>query len=864
MRHGRLSGLLVCIGCLFASATTLRAQQTPRAPTDGLQLPDRSVTTQSDAASVEVNPAGLGFIESAEARYTLEFDTALAEDAEANFADQHALFAGAGNDWIGGGFGIQLLDRPVIAEQRTNFQKYSLSGALRPTKNWSIGFGTHWFGTGADRRLNDLSSVDVGTQWRPSHLLGFGLALRDVNHPFLQISRGLPVRIQGGAALRLFGGRLVVDQQLNWIPDDDDTRLAYQPRLDVTPFSGFRLFGRANFPLDSDFSYRTNTATRIFGGVEVSLGRVGLASAANFRSSGPDNQEGYAGQTQSIWMTPRPRASLVRPAGRWVEIELDGNLAERAFDSPFGSSRESFLELQMYLRELADDPSVDGVVLKIGRNDLGYGQLWELRQQIAHLHDSGKKTAAFLTDPSFSSTYLASAASRLYLTPAAPYSPEGIRSTTLHYAQALSNVGIEAEFIRIGEYKSAPESYIRREPSEPALEQREAIVDGLYDEVVSSLAEDRQLQRQAVERAVDNVPVLPSDAVEDEFADDVAYPDEVYTKIRESFGASQFLTDRYDPNPAPTQGWDGGPEVAVVYVDGNIVRGESNESPLFGEVLSGSETITEVLGQVGRDPSIRAVVLRVDSPGGSAVASDMIYREIRRIAQVKPVVASMGNVAASGGYYVASGADTIFATPNTMTGSIGIFTGKFSIGRLADVLGINQSEIERGERAAQFDLFEPWSEEQRKSARQSIQYLYRLFLEQVSKTRPLTSEEVDEVARGRVWLGEQARDEKLVDQTGGLVDAIRYAENAAGIPPGSAKYRSYPQFGALLNVPLAQAGVLGKLAEWLGIETSSGQLDPQSALDRIADRLHRAVLLPLLYDQREPLMLPPEPLIVGP
>lgn len=859
MRHGRLSGLLLFIGCLIAS-TSLRAQ-TVRAPTDGLQLPDRSVTTQSNASSVEVNPAGLGFIESAEVRYSFELDTRTDDDP---FADRHGFFAGAGNDWIGGGFSVQMLDRPVLGDSRVAFQKYSLAGAIRPLDNWSIGAGFHSFGSGANRRLNELSSVDLGVQWRPSRRLGFGLALRDTNHPFLRLDRGLPVRLQGGAALRLFNGQLVFDNQVNWAPGDEADLLAYQPRIDITPFSGFRLFGRADIPLNDNLVIRQDIPTRVFGGLEFSLGRIGLASASSFRTVG-GNEDGYAGQSQSIWLTPRPRPAVVEPSNRWVKITLKTDIAERAFDSPLAGSKRSFLDLQMYLRELANDSSVEGVLLKIEPNNLGYGQIWELRRQIAHLQESGKQTVAFLTAPSFSGTYLASAAAQVYLLPSTPLSPEGIRSTKLNYARALSNIGVEAEFLRIGEYKSAPEAYVRREPSEPALEQTKAYVDGLYNEVVGSIAENRDMERDKVDKAVDNIPILPDQAANEGYVDKILYADEVQPTLRRQYGAGTVLSDRYDPNPAPTQGWDGVPEVAVVYVDGNIVRGKSNDTPIFGGVLSGSETITDVLAELGRDPSVRAIVVRVDSPGGSAVASDQIYRQMRRVSQVKPVITSMGDVAASGGYYIAAGGDTIFATPNTLTGSIGIFTGKFSIGQIADVLGINQTEIERGDRAGQFEMFDKWTEEQRKRASKSIHYMYRLFLEQVSNTRPLDSEQVDEVARGRVWLGSAAKEEHLVDEMGGLVDAIRHAEEVAGIPRGAAKYRSYPTVGSLIDVPFAQMGTIGKIAQFLGLTGETGGsrgLQPRSALQRILDRVKRAALLPLIYDQGEPLMLPPQPLVV--
>ncbi len=253
---------------------------------------------------------------------------------------------------------------------------------------------------------------------------------------------------------------------------------------------------------------------------------------------------------------------------------------------------------------------------------------------------------------------------------------------------------------------------------------------------------------------------------------------------------------------------------------------------------------------------VRAVVVRIDSPGGSAVGSDLIYREMRRLAEKKPVVASMGNIAASGGYYVAAGADEIFATPNTLTGSIGIFAGKFSVSKLADLIGINSTQIERGDRSGLFNLFHPWTEDEKDAVSRSITYLYSLFIQQVARTRPLSAEEVDAVGRGRIWDGVAAENIKLVDQLGGLMDAIRRAEELAGVMPGEVTYELYPK-----NLGLFDAGstsVSTKLARsLLGRENKPVEFAGDSVLAAIVRRIGKGVMLPALYEDGEPLMLLP-------
>lgn len=833
------------------------AAQLHRAPTEGIPVPDRSVTTQSDAVSIEANPAGLGFLESTEMRYGFDID---ADPSGDGINHQHALFAGAGASWIGGGFGIQWLDRPSAAFSTAPYQKYTAAGALRPFDGWSLGLGLNFFGSGHDRRLNRLTSLDLGTQLRPTRFLGFGIALRDANRPFVQPTRALPLRIESGAAVRLFDGAIVLDGQFEWMPREN--ALLAAPRVALEPFDGVRAFSRAALPLDSNFRDRRGAATRLTAGLAFSLGHVGLESASSFHTSGASGTDPYAGQAQHLWYSPRPRPSPVRPAGRWVQVDLEGGIAERASDTPFRADKESFLELLLDLRGMASDPSVEGVLFKIGNSGLGYGQAWELRQQIEHLRDSETTTASYLTNPSFLETYVASAADRVYLLPTEPYEPEGIRVTRQFYAEALSKAGVQAEFVRVGDYKSAPEAYTRQSPSEPALEQTETFVDTIYGDLVGEIADDRDLEKNEVSEAIDQIPLYPTEAVERDFADTVVYPDELRPHLREEYGTTRLIESGYDPSPSPTHGWEGRPEIAVVYVDGSIVRGESTETPLLGRNLTGSETIASTLEELGRDSNVEAIVVRVDSPGGSAVASDLIYRAIRRVAQYKPVIASMGDIAASGGYYAAAGADEIFATPHTLTGSIGIFAGKFSVHRLASWLGIRQTAIERGRRIGRYDLFTPWSDEERESVVESMNYLYHLFVEQAAATRPLSPEELDERARGRVWSGIDAEEQRLVDRLGGLVDAIRAAEKRADLPPGSAKYRSYPTPSPLFDVPFGVGGVASHLSEQLQKSEQNDRTRADTVFQSLLARIERAIRLPLIYDQQEPLMLPYPAIVV--
>jgi len=859
-RHDRwaIFGVAALAVVLAAHPQPADAQDS-RSPTDGVAVPDRSVASTNDATSLEVNPAGLGFIESAELRYGFDFQF---PGERTGLRGEHAAYAAAGTEWFGGGISLQWLDRSTPRTLVSPYQKFTLGSAIRPFDGFSAGVNLNMFGSLDRRKINQLTSLDLGVQWRPSPYLGFGLAAKDTNRPFFDSARGLPVRFQPGGVLRLFQGGLVVGSELAWTPARGT--LAATPRVSLEPLPGLRLFGRATVPSNRRARSREGSGWRVTAGMDLSLGRVGLEAATSVRTR--ESSGGFDSHAQHVWFSPTPRRSIVPTVGQWVEFDLSGQIAERGAGSLFRSPSQQFLRILTDLRAIGDDPRVDGVLLRVGNTNLGYGQAWELRRRLDDLRETGTASIAFLEQPGFLEVYLASGADRVFMLPNELYEPEGVRVTTNNYGEALASVGVEAEFVRIGRYKSAPEAFVREEPSEPALEQLDAFVDDLHGEVVGGIADGRGLERDEVQNAIDSIPLYPRESLRGGFVDDIFYDDELRPHLRREYGALEFVEGGYDRTPGPDQGWNGGsPEVAVVHIDGSIIRGESPETPLFGGAVTGSTTIVDTLERLGNDSTVRAVVIRIDSPGGSAVASDLIYRAIRRVAQVKPVIASMGDVAASGGYYVAAGADTIFATPNTLTGSVGIFAGKFNVEKLANWVGVNHTVIDRGKRSGQFDPYSSWSDEQRKSVAESIEYLYELFLDQAAQTRPLDVEELDERARGRVWSGTAARDEGLVDHVGGLLEAIRHAEKEAGLYPGSAKYRSYPLPTSFLDVPGISAEVLRSLREALTPSSSDDEERLRdTALQTLLERLQRSARLPLLYDQGEPLMLPPTAITIGP
>ncbi len=811
-------------------------------PSDGISLPDPSLSTQSDSASLEVNPAGLGFIEGFEGAYGFSLPTS---DYRGVMPSGHSLMLGAGGRSGGVGLGVQWMDNPELGPQRSTYQKYTFGGALASSRFFALGGNVNYFSSRRDERLNDLRTFDVGLQWRPSRFFGMGVMVRDVVPAFLDPDQALPMRVGTGFALRFFDGRLVLDTDFYSVQGSE--ALQYRPRIAAEPLAGLRLFGHAMVELPMPF--RTSTIDPAFdgfsAGLEISTGGSGAQAAL-----------GEMGGSYRIWAGTRQKRSLFTIGERWVRLSLDETLTEQASVRLFGAPTRPFLSLINDINAISEDPAVSGVILDIGSFSLGYGQLWELHQAMDRLHESGKSSLALMHSSNTTTVYAASAAQEIWMVPTSPYAPTGLQVEFTSFAGLLDRMGIEAEFLRIGDYKSAPESLVMPGPSDPALEQTNEYLDALYDELTTRIGQGRDISDQEIRTIIDRTPLLPAQALDRGLVDALVYNDELEERLQERTGRLLGLDRGYQRVEIADKRWGGQPEIAIVYIDGTIVDGESGSTPLGSGGITGAETINRTLRRLRRDRSVKAVVVRVNSGGGSAVGSDLMFRELRHLATVKPVVASMGNVAASGGYYVAAGADEIFATPTTLTGSIGIFAGKVNIESLANRFGVNSQLETRGERAGGFSIWRPWSDSEKEGIAQAIDYFYQLFLQQVARTRPLTADEIDSVARGRVWTGAAAQNAQLVDQIGGLSDALQRAEELSGLQPGQAIYVDRTGAGGTTLSP-GIAARFSTLLPRMGLETGEDLAIPDGEIPAALRELESSLLWPLYFNAGEVVFMPP-------
>ncbi len=597
-------------------------------------------------------------------------------------------------------------------------------------------------------------TLDLGLAWRPTGGLGFAGVLHNVathNPDFSPIA-------SAGLVVRPWAGR--TELGLDAVSDLATDQLWLRPTLHLWPTPGFHLFadlrqevGLALSPTVgfgaafTAFSLETGAATQVLNTTPNAVAFVALQDSDD---------------------------SLIRPK-ETADIDLSS--------TPPYESRRSLLvrdtgltwsETLSAVKRAAQDRSVKSLILRLDGAALSWARGKELRDGVLEVTAAGKPVTAWLgPNVGTGSYWIATAASKIAIDPAGQLDLTGGAIDLLHLRGLLDRIGVEAQMVRRSEYKSAPEQMSLNEPSAEALEQMEVLLDDVFDGIVADIANRRGRNADEVKAWIDEGPWPAKKAVEAGLIDELMWPDQLHDGETDLVAA---LASR----PGHS-GWTPDRAIAVVVIEGAIVDGDSRSGNFLGPRTSGADTVVRQLEEARTTDRIKAVVIRVDSPGGSASASDAIWRAVQRVKREKPVVVSMGGLAASGGYYVACGADEIFAEPQTITGSIGVFTTKISAGALFDKLGVTSTVIQRGRNADLNSTSHPWNADQREEMQSLVDSIYELFKERVAEGRRLEADVVEAAARGRVWSGTRAQQAGLVDKLGGLPDAVMAARARAGI-----------------------------------------------------------------------------------
>src|SRR2546423_4443578 len=475
-----------------------------------------------------------------------------------------------------------------------------------------------------------------------------------------------------------------------------------------------------------------------------------------------------------------------------LALKISGPLPDYVPEDPFrrlfGAQPQSLGSLLAQFRKAKVDKRISAVMLDIDMSEAGWAKSEEIRGTIEDFRTSGKPVYAYMETGLNKDYYIATACDKIFVPPPGELFTIGLAADVIFFRGSLDKLGVYPDVYQIGKYKSAGDMFTQKQMTDAHREYINSLLDDLYGRLVDGIAQGRRKSPDDVRKLIDNAPYSAAQAKDAGLIDGTLYRDEVDKELKKRLGYKDnddlhiARASDYKQISQESLGLNKGDRVAVVYAAGDIVSGSSSFGS-SGEETIGSDSLVKTLKEVADDKTIKAVVLRIDSPGGSGLASDIIWRGVESVKEKKPVVVSMSDVAASGGYYIACNANKIVAEPSTITGSIGVLAGKPVVKGLYDWFGITNEYVMRGQNAGMFRETEKFSDSERKKFEDLVKgTYYDEFLPKVAKGRGKSTDEIDKIGQGRVWTGQQGKERGLVGEDGGLDKAIEIAKQLANIP----------------------------------------------------------------------------------
>ncbi len=741
----------------------------------------RSAASEDGVEALRLNPANLGWLPSWELRYVgVNCDGT----DKINCGD---VLEAATPLWFGFSTAARVdyvMTPGTATPENALYQNTSytwLTWGLAWKYGDALSFGASIQGAFSGSALySGLFGISVGASLRPDPHVGLSLVVQDLNRmKSAPLPNGQPLldrSYTAAAAFRPTGKRNIeIALDVRYLEGAAAVTSPQAP----TPGNGDLWLPRASVAVDIpnvgrargdvEISHIENDSLRSFTasvGLELALGHFTAGGGAMFGSGLGGHDFGEFG---TISYSGVKQPGLPAPL-RVVKMRIEKTPGTRGH-----------VALLRRLWRLAETGDVGAVVLELRTEPAeSYAHAEELADAFRVLRARGKKVLCSLEDNGAKSLYVCANADRIVVNPAGGIRYSGLRSQFYYLAGLLEKLGIKAQFVKIGAHKSAPEQFENEHASPVAAADHEDYLRNVEAVFVRNLANGRHMTEEQVRAATLKGPFIAKEAIDAHFVDGTAFDDELDRVAREMVGKPVSIEKYEDPTDAP-RAFGSHSKVAVLYVDGDMVDGRSQTIPLLDMKLCGSYTIADTARALKDDPTIKAVVLRIESPGGSSMAADVMWREIRLLAERKPVIVSMGTVAASGGYYIAAAGKEIYALPLTVTGSIGIFYGKADVSGLLSKIGVTIDTYKTTPRADAESLFRPFTEDEQVELQHKVKQFYDVFLERVATGRHMKTSDVDAVGQGRVWMGQQAIERHLVDKLGGLREAIEEAESLAGL-----------------------------------------------------------------------------------
>ncbi len=726
--------------------------------TDPVATPPHALVFQEDAVAIDVNPAALGLLPS----WNFAYLHSQVDHSDSWMQTGDAFFVASPFFWgLAGGLSLQSIRPGDNAYHRYNPNRGMMTFALAFAPSPQLSFG------GAERlivsgspAIDGLGVTDLGLVWRPIGWLGMSLVGRDLFAT--RSGRGTPGLDLGPSALLSTSFRPFATRDLTidfGVVMDDDRDIG--GRAGMTFWVPY--LGSASAVAEIERLGDRDESLRILAGLNLNWEQATLSGGV----FGPEDFDGDFGWYAMASLSGI--AGIGLPPRRFI-LNIDiGDLTGNAM-----------VDLTLTVERALRDPRVAGVLLHPSGTAMGLADAQEIRALIQVLRENDKPVMCFLDSASGAEYYACAGADRVVMDPAGQLRLLGSSMRFLLFGDTLQKIGLRAEYLRIGAYKSSPEQLTQNTMSDSTRKQADQLIDNVYRRVLADLSDDLNVSETRVAKIIDSGPHLASQAVADKLVSHAQGRYELDATVQQTLGDYSMQSEI--PGEMPRR-WGVGQRIGVLLVEGTIIEGRNIEIPFLNIRFTGAQTIAKLLDSMAADPSIAAIVIRIDSPGGVAIASEQIWRAVRRARQRKPVVASMGGIAASGGYYVACAADEIWADPSTVTGSIGTFYGKFDVEQLAKKAGIGVEFFRRGRMAGGDTIWRPWTDEQRAELADRLRTTYRMFLQRVSVSRGKSLDEIDKLGRGQIYSGEAAYKNGLIDRLGGLFSTIARARQLADVAP---------------------------------------------------------------------------------
>lgn len=657
-----------------------------------------------------------------------------------------------------------------------------------------------------------LHTSDFGLTLRPWNALAVALVITNLWNPTFENDIGIGRSYRVSLGTRTLRGQLMLGLRAEFLPDEAqaerhlgvELRSRVSDRLNLYASAGIRqLEGEQwdGWSASAGLSFRFDHVA-----VDAALHRSGPYGSA-------------AGQTDDGWggaglirYVAHPRGTITQSAHQLLRVKLNGAVVERPARGLFTSDRKAWVDQLMEIHRARHDDRFDGVYVHLSGTELGVAQLWELRQELDAIRADGKKVVAYIERGGLRDLYIAASADFVVTSPAFTAEDAGLSIERIYIADLLEKIGIRANFLRVGEYKSAVEMFTRNTPSEASDTALHAYISTVWHEISTGLCRGRASAACPGGEFPLHAPIHADSLLASGWSQRTGYEDELRTLLFREYG-NAYTTAPYAEVVGDEDLWRARPTIAVIHITGMIMDGGSGSNPLTGGSFTGDNGIDEAVQAVLDDPQIQGVIIRVSSPGGSAFASDEMLRSLQRLHDRKiPLRISMGNEAASGGYYVTAFPARIYATPTTLTGSIGIYAGTFELDDLLARVGVNRTYEQLGGPSRLFRGRE-WSEADMRFMQEGLDFSYRRFVTLVARARELSFDDADAIARGRIWSGEDAKTHGLVHAIGSFTDA--YEDLCKEIPacrraPLSLQHMNKDRvlpLPAPLSMALAQVGL---------------------------------------------------------